>query len=170
MRYRILMAGALALGIFVGGETGAAELKLAFVDVKSAIENTKDYREGLQRLEGIKKTKQKELGALRDRIAKMEKDLFSQSMAMSPERLSRKQQGLNDLKKDFKRKQQDAQEMLLLEKTRLNRGIFKKFYDVVRNYGKKQGYDMILPKSSVLFGSSSHDVTAQVTKLLDSSK
>lgn len=170
MRYRIFMAGILALGIFTSGQLCAAELKIGFVDVKSAIENTKQYRVGQQQLETIKKTKMKELKVLKDRITRMNKDLNSQSMAMSPARLSMKQQTLNDMKKDFKRKLQDAQEAMSFERNRILSGINTKFGREIRAFGKKNGYDLILTRPSVLYVSPAHDVTTQVTRLLDSSK
>lgn len=170
MQYRMLMVAILALGVFTSGQVIAAELKIGFVDVKSAIENTKQYRAGQQQLEDIKKTKQKELEALKDRLTRMDKDLTSQSMAMSPDRLSRKQQDINDMKKDFKRKLQDAQEMMTLERNRILQGINTKFGKKIREFGKKNNYDLILTRPSVLYVSPSYDVTAQVTKLLDSGK
>lgn len=166
MRYRMMMAGFLALVLF-SGQAIAAEMKVGYVDVKSAIENTKAYRDGLQRLEGLKNQKQKDLSTLRNRITKAEKDLFNQSMAMSQDMASKKQQDLNDLKKTFKRQQQDAREALMMEKNRLDQGVLKKFYDAVRAYGKAQKYDMILPSSSVIYGSDAHDITSKITQILD---
>jgi len=170
MRYRIVMAGILALGIFTGGQLGAAELKIGFVNVKSAIEDTKQYRAGQRQLEDIKKVKLKELEDLKSRITRMDKNLTSQSMAMSPERLSMKQREINSMKKDFKRKLQDAQEAMSLERNRILQGINTKFGKKIREFGKKNGYDLILTRPSVLYVSPSHDVTAQVTRLLDSGK
>jgi len=170
MQYRMLMAAILAMGVFTIGQVSAAELKIGFVDVKSAIENTKQFRAGQQQLEGIKKTKQKELKALKDRITQMDKDLASQSMAMSPDRLSRKQQDINDMKKNFKRKLQDAKEIMTLERNRILQGINTKFGREIRKFGKKNSYDLILTRPSVLYVAPKHDVTAQVTKLLDTGK
>jgi len=152
------------------GQVSAAELKIGFVDVKSAIENTKQYRAGQQQLEGIKTVKQKELKDLQNRITQMDKDLTSQSMAMSPDRLSRKQHDINDMKKDFKRKLQDAQETMALERNRILQGINTKFGKKIREFGKKNGYDLILTRPSVLYVAPRHDITAQVTKILDSGK
>ncbi len=170
MRYRILVTAMLVMGVFNSGLLHAAELKVGFVDVKSAIENTKQYRAGQLQLEGIKKARMKELKAIKDRIAKMNKSLASQSMAMSPENLSRKQQGVNDLKKDFKRKLQDAQESMSLERNRILSGINTRFGKEIRSFGKKNGYDFILTRPSALYVSPAHDVTAQITKRLDASK
>jgi len=170
MKIRLLMSGVLALSLLVASEATAAELNVVFVDVKTAIENTAKFREGLQHLEGIKANKQKELESLRDKINQMDKDLLNQSMAMSPEKLSQKQQGLDDLKTDFQRKLQDAQRAMELEKNRLLQGVYTKFGEKIQEFAVKKGYDYILTKPSVLYVKPVHDVTAEVTKLLDESK
>jgi len=142
-------------------------LNVVFVDVKSAIENTVQYRVGLKRLESIKNAKQKELELLRDQINQMDKDLLNHSMAMSPDKLSEKQREINNKKKDFQRQLQDAQEVMTTERNRLLQGINVKFGKKVRELGKKRGYDYILTKPSVLYVKDVHDITAEVTKLLD---
>lgn len=167
MKIRMFIPGMLALSMLFASGASAAELKIVFVDVKSAIENTAKFREGLQHLEGIKKDKQKELETLRDKINQMDKDLLNQSMAMSPDKLSQKQQEVDDLKTDFQRKLQDAQRAMELEKNRLLQGVYTKFGKKIQEYAAKKGYDYILTKPSVLYVKPSLDVTAEVTKLLD---
>jgi outer membrane protein len=170
MKIRMLIPGALAISLLTASAAGAAELKIVFVDVKSAIENTAQFHQGLQQLEGIKNKKQKELDALREKINKMNKDLLNQSMAMSPDALSQKQQQLDDLKTSFQRKLQDAQRQMDFEKNRLLQGIYTKFGKIVKAYAAKKGYDYILTKPAVLYVKPSLDKTDEVTKLLDSNK
>ena len=170
MKIRMLVPGMLAFCLLLTSGASAAELKIVFVDVKSAIENTAKFREGLQHLEGVKNSKQKELEGLRDKITQMDKDLLNQSMAMSPEKLSQKQQKVDDLKTDFQRKLQDAQRAMELEKNRLLQGVYTKFGKKIEEFATKKGYDYILTKPSVLYFKPELDVTAEVTKLLDASK
>ncbi|MDQ6957033.1 MAG: OmpH family outer membrane protein, partial [Mariprofundaceae bacterium] len=137
MIFRILSAGILMFGLLVSSNVYAGELKVAFVDVKSAIENTAQYRNGLKTLEKMKVSKQKELESLRDKISQMDKDLLNQSMAMSPDRLAGKQQAINNMKKDFQRKLQDAQDAMTAERNRLLQGINTKFGAKIRELGKQ---------------------------------
>lgn len=169
MKMKSLLGVILAIGVLPAVTATAADLKIGFVDVKSAVENTKAYQQGLKRLEAMTGKKQKELDGLREKIEQAEKDMLGQSMAMSPERLSQKQSELKDLRKLYSRKQQDAQEELMSEKNSLDQGVVLKFYKVVEGYGKKNGYDLILPNTQqlVLYGNPAHDVTADITKLLD---
>jgi len=170
MMFRVLSAGILAFTLLVSNTVYADELKIAFVDVKSAIDNTVQMRNSQKHLAKVKAAKQKELQALRDKISQMEKDLLNQSMAMSPAMLTEKQQAVNSMKKDFQRKLQDAQDALTAEQNRSAQGIYTKFGKKIRELGKQKGYDYILTKPSVLYVKPAHDITAEVTKLLDAAK
>jgi len=168
MKSLLLVSSAAAL--LLASTATAAENKIAYVDVKSAVENTKAYQQGMKSLEALKNSKQKELDALRMKINQSEKDIMGQSMAMSPERLAQKQNELKELRKTFARKQQDAQEELIGKKNSLDQSVISDFYDVVRSYGKQNGFDLILPKSTIIYSSNKLDITGEVTKLLDKKK
>lgn len=167
MKNRFFAGALLAALISSAGVAVAGETKIGVVDVRTAIQNTQSYQQGMKRIEALQNQKQKELDSLRTKIAQSEKDLMGQSMAMSPDRLNQKQQELKDLRKLFQRKQQDAQEELMGESQRLEQSIITKFYDVVRAYGKENGFHLVIPKSTVVYSMDSQDVTGEVTKLLD---
>jgi Skp family chaperone for outer membrane proteins len=95
---------------------------------------------------------------------------MGQSMAMSPDRLNKKQAKLKELRKSFTRKQQDAQEELLSKKNALDEGILMNFYDVVRTYGKDNHYDLLLQKSAMFYADPKYDITPKITKILDQKK
>lgn len=167
---RSMIALALLLGLASPLVAAATDLKIGYVDVKSAVENTQRYQQGIKSLSALKKKKEKVLDNLRSRIEQAQKDLLSQSMAMSQDRLAEKQRDIKDMRKNFSRQQQDAQEVLINSKNQLDQKILKRFYEVVRNYGKEQHFDMVLPKSSSIYFDASHDVTAEITKHLDADK
>lgn len=162
---RGLVAAAMMFGFAGSGQ--AADLKIGYVDVKSAVENTMAYQAGLKKLEALKNKRLKELDALRSKIDKAEKDVLSQSMAMSPDRLAAKQQELNDMRKSYTRSQQDAQEELSSEKNRLDMSVGAKLKTALQEYGKEGGYDLILPKPVMLYSNPKYDITAEITKRLD---
>ena len=169
MLKKIILSGVVA-SISMAWMVSAEASGIAYVDVKSSVENTKTYQNGIKHLEALKAQKLKELRALKAKIDQAEKDILGQSMAMSPERLSQKQSELKELRKSAARKQQDAQEELVGEKNRLDQKVVGDFYKVVRAYGKKKGYDLILPKSNMIYASPALDVTADITKILDQKK
>jgi len=152
------------------GSISAEAGKMGYIDIKSSVENTQDYQNGLKHLEALKAEKLKELRALKTKIDQAEKDILSQSMAMSPDRLAQKQNDLKELRKVAARKQQDAQEELVGEKNLLDQKVVGRFYEVARQYGQEHGFDLILPKSNMIYGSDALDITPEITKLLDQKK
>ncbi|MDQ6992104.1 MAG: OmpH family outer membrane protein [Mariprofundus sp.] len=170
MNKRMVVALMGASWLLFAGTAVAAELKIGYVDMKSAVENTADYQQGMQRLQALQNSKVKELRSLKEKINQGEKDLLGQSMAMSPDRLAQKQRELKEMGKNFQRKQQDAQEELGAEKNRLDIGIGAKFQKVITTYGKKGHYDMIMPRPVFLYVDPKLDVTGAITKLLDAKK
>ncbi len=146
----------------------ASENKVAVVDIKTAMENTKAYAAGIKRLEALQNKKKKELEAMRKRLTDLDKELQLQSMALSSDRQNAKQQELAQLKKTFDRKLQDASDELKAEKRKLDSRMIGKFYDVVRDYGKEKGFDLIIPKSTTIYTGKGLDITADITNILDS--
>jgi len=145
----------------------AAEIKIAYVDIKTALENTKAFTQAQKRMEAMQNKKKKQLEAMRKRVADLDKELQMQSMAMSNKHLASKQDELNRLKTNFDRELQDAGGELKREKRKLDNTMYVKFYDVVRAYGKKHNLDIILPKSATIYTNGTHDITADITKILD---
>jgi len=169
LKFRTWLAGAAILAAGQLSSVQAAELKIAYVDIKSALENTAEYKQGMKRLHALNDKKVKELKALKEKINKAEKELMSPSL-MSQEHLSKKQQRLKDLTKEFQRKQQDAQEELSAEKNRIDIATMNKFQKVIVAYGKEKHYDFILPKPVSLYANPALDITGEITKLLDAKK
>lgn len=157
----------LAVGLLFAAQASAADIKVATVDIKTAMENTKAYAAGIKRLEALQNKKKKELESLRKRLTDLDKELQLQSMTMSTETQNTKQQELGELKKKFDRKLQDASDELKGEKRKLDSRMISKFYDAVRAYGKEKKFDLILPKSTVMYTGPGLDITTDITKIMD---
>ena len=148
----------------------AAELKIGYIDIKSALESTAEYKQGMKRLKAISDKKVKALKVLKDKISQEEKDLMGQSLAMSQEKMAQKQRALQEKVKKFKRMQQDAQEELAAEKNRMDIASMTSFQKVMTAYGKEHHFDMLMPRPVFIYADPKHDVTADIIKLLDAKK
>ena len=158
---------AVSASLLLASQSFAAEMRIGYVDIKAAMENTNTYTQGIKRVEALQNKKKKQLEALRKRVTDVEKELQMQSMAMSNEHQAAKQQEFMRLKKEFDRELQDAGEELKGEKRKLDQAMYGKFYDVVRAYGKDKKFDIIIPKSATIFANPAYDITADITKMLD---
>ena len=167
LKIQALVASIAALSIFGFTSAQAAELKIGYIDIKTALENTAEYQSGMTKLKALRDKKLTQLKALKDQINRAEKDIMRQSLAMSQEHLSQKQRNLKEMGKKFQRAQQDAQEELAAMKNRMDIASMAKFQKVITKYGKAHHYDMIIPRPVFLFVDAKHDLTGDITKLLD---
>lgn len=148
--------------------TQAAELKIGFVDVKSAIENTQKYKDASSRLKSLVSNIENDLKALKDKMQTVKSEMSKGSMVWSPEKLQAKRDELTDLETSFKRKQEDGGSHVGRETRRLNEGVGEGLFKVISQYAKENGYDMILQKQPmVLYGQDQYDLTGEITKKLD---
>ena len=172
MKMKSLLGVILAVSLLPAAWANAAELKIGIVDLKTALQNTKEYQREQNRINASAMKKQKELDALQARIEKEKSELQTKAMMMTPERLSQKQSELNDLGKQYERKKQDIGDALAKEINRVQAAQFSKLNKVLSEFGKKGGYDLIIHKTQqipfILYSNPTHDVTAEITKLLDS--
>lgn len=167
LKIQALAASIFAFGTFGLATAQASELKIGYIDIKTALENTAEYQVGMKRLKALSAQKIKGLKAFKEKINQAEKNIMSQSLAMSPENMAQKQQKLKRMAKKFERMQQDAQEELGAEKNRLEIASMGKFQKVIIAYGKEHHYDMIIPRPVFLYADPKHDITGDITKLLD---
>jgi len=165
----MIAAGLLVCGL-LGGEASAAEMKIGYVDMRSAIENTASFKAGMHRLKVSLERQNKELKALAGKIQKAQTDLEGKAMAIKPERLATMQEEIAEMKKQQRRKQQDARDALTREKQRLDTGAAENFIQAVKKYAAKGNFDLILRKQTMLHGSPKYDITAEITKLMDAKK
>jgi len=165
-----IIAVCIAISCLWVSQSFASEMRIAYVDIKVSMENTKAYKQGVKRFEALQNKKRKQLDAKRKKLTDLDKELQMQSMAMTSEHLMEKQQELTRLKKEFDRDLQDATDELKGEKRQLDKTMFGKFYNAVKDYGKKHKFDIILPRSAIIYGSEPYDITADITKILDHSK
>ena len=148
----------------------AAEIRIAYVDVRAAIENTKEYQAGIEQLKALQTKRQKELDALRRRIEARQEELDKKAMVLSPEKLAALQEEIKGLRKQFERRREDAQEELRERMMQLNMRIMKRFHKVLEAFAKERGYDFVFGRPVLLYAAPQHEITGEITKRLDAAK
>ncbi len=167
LKLQALLASLAVVGIFGFSSVQAAELKIGYIDIKTALENTAEYQSGMTSLKALRDKKLTQLKALKEQIDRAEKEIMRQSLAMSQEHLAQKQRDLKEMGKKFQRAQQDAQEELAAKKNSMDIASMAKFQKVITTYAKSHHYDMIIPRPVFLYVDAKLDLTGDITKLLD---
>ena len=167
MRTWILAAAMMAA---TAGAASAAGLRIAYVDVRAAIENTKEYQAGIERLKALQARRRKELEALRRKMEAKQEEIDKKSMVLAPEKVATLEDELKDLRKQFERRREDAQEELREKKMQLDLRMMKRFRAVLESFAKERGYDFVFGRPVLLYAAPSHEITAEITKRLDAAK
>ncbi len=162
-----ILAAIGAVYVFGLGSIQAAELKIGYIDINSALESTAAHKQGMKRLKAFNDKKMKEITALNETITQEKKALLEQSLAMAPEKRAEKQRELQKKVTAFKRLMSDAQGDFATEKNRIDIASMTTLNKVMVDYAKKHHYDFLTPKRLFIYADPKHDVTADIIKILD---
>lgn len=140
-----------------------AEVKIGVVNVQKAV-LTSDYgKEMQQKLKAKFEPMSKEIEREANEIKKMETEMKNQDLAL---KLDAKQ----DRQREFRRKLRDHQDSVVAyrqklqaDNQKLRKPIIEKLSQVIKTYGKKNNYTVILQVTpGVLYGAEGVDVTDEV--------
>jgi len=167
--YRVL-GGLVLLAIFgqiIAVADAAAEVKIGFVDIQTAITETKQFKKSQMK---FRVELQKEKGIIDARKKKVEGmliELNKQANVLNPTLKKKKEESFLREKKDFERYVQDREEEFARkEKLALDK-ISKKMLEVLKQLGKQKQLTMVLEKKAAFYTDSTLDLTSLATKTYD---
>lgn len=143
-----------------------AEVKLGFIDMQKAIQETKEGKAAKKQLEGDFNKKKAELEKKEGELKKKFEDFEKKALALSNEVKAKQQQ---ELQMEMQKHQQlvAKSQMEIQKKERdLTEPIVKKVQGIIAKIAKDEGYTAILEKSEqlVLFAQPNIDLTDRVVK------
>jgi len=162
------IAGALLIGLMVS-PVFADEVKIGYVDLQRALNDSNagkrardEFKVQVDKAQASLKKQKDELDALREQLEK-------KSLVMKDEERRNMEKELARKGRDFERAYKDSQGDLQAKDNELTAGILRDLQKVIKEYGDKQGYTLILENSSnaVLYGAKDADLTDQIIKIYD---
>jgi outer membrane protein len=157
----------IAAWIAIAAPVGAQSVKIGYVDLQRALNESdagkrarEDFKVQVDKAQaGLKKQKE-EVEALREQLEK-------KALVMKDEERRNLEKDLGRKGRDFERAYKDSQAELQAKDNELTAGILRELQEVIRQYGDKEGYTLILENSSsaVLYGAKDSDLTEEVIKL-----
>ena len=142
-----------------------AELKIGYVDLQRALEETDEGKKAKAKLKSDFEKKQKELDARQEELKKMKADLDKQQSILKPEALQQKQQELQQkllaLQDTYMRLQKELQEREASETGR----IFKRMTTLIADIAQKEGVTFVFEKNTgILYAPPSLDLTNELIR------
>jgi outer membrane protein len=144
----------------------AADLKIGYVDLNKALNESDAGKKAVKNLEEIFKTKQSAIDDRQKEIKKLDEDLAKQTSILNPDVLKEKREEVEKLKRDFQRMVKDSEDEIEKKRTDFMDHIIKDLSELIRKTGEEEGYTLILEKaqSGVLYSPEKLDMTDKIIK------
>ncbi|HYA26416.1 MAG TPA: OmpH family outer membrane protein [Thermodesulfovibrionales bacterium] len=164
------------LAQFLAGTVFAAETaagtKVAYVDLRVALNESDAGKKAKIELESLIKSKQSVIDEKGKNIEKMKADLDKQSSVLSAEAKKSKEDEVERLVRDYQRLVQDSQNEVKKKEGELTGSIIKELREVVEKIGQDDGYSLILEnvEGIILYSRKDLDITERIVKIYNDQK
>ena len=163
----MLMVGFLGTSAYA-----AEEMKLGFIDMQKAIQETAAGKKAKKDLEDEFNKKKKDLEKKEADLKKMNDDLEKKALVLTDEMKQKKAQELQQEMLKYREVVAKSQMEIQKKERDLTAPIVEKLRAIVDDIAKKEGFTMVLEKSeqSVLWAKKDLDLTDRVIKEADKKK
>lgn len=160
----------LLCGLLLVPAVSLAEMRIAVLDPLQAIFETAEAKKRTGELESDIKSKEQEIGKLRDEIIAIEQRLKKDGMTMSQNEQKRLTDERDAKMLDFRSRTQLAQKRIEGEQQELLKIMEPKLKSALEALAKEKGYDLILNRQAALFVKEEVDITRAVTQKINQMK
>jgi len=167
---KLLLCCATTLLLYIQpSQLSAAELKIGYVDLGKALNDSKRGKEAKAELEALVKQKQSQIDELEKKINNQRAEFEKQAGALSEQARQEKQAQIEKAIQDYQKLVQEAQSEVEKKRRDLTAGIIKELKDIIEEIGRKEGYAIILESSEglILYSKEGLDLTNRVIKIYD---
>jgi outer membrane protein len=161
---------AAVMGSLALAATAQAELRVAVVDMQRALNECDAGKKAKEQVRAKFERSQNQLKKQQEDLERLKGDYDKKALVLKDEERRTLEKDLEGRTLEYKRKYEDFQRDLKQTDADLTSSIVQELYEVVRDYGEKNGYALVLEASSgVLFSNRSVDVTEEIVKLHNTS-
>jgi outer membrane protein len=162
-----LLCGSIGLA----REVGAADLKIAVVDMQRALNECDAGKKAKDQVKAKFEKAQDQLKRQREDLDRMKDDYDKKAIVLKEDERRTLEKDLETRTLDFKRKYEDFERDLKRTDSELTAGIVQDLYGVVHEYGESHAYSLVLEASSgvLLYSDKATDITDEIVKIYNSS-
>ena len=161
-RKPIFISAMLAAATFaVTIQAQAADIKIGVVDMPSLLQKSPQAQSASQEMAKKFDSRKKDLMAQQDKIKSLQDQLNKNGAVMSASQLQDSQTQLDELQRDFTRKQSDYLDDVNMERNSVLSRLQQEVLKAVQEFAQSQKYNLIVG-DGVFYKDNSVDVTDQV--------
>ena len=163
--------GAAMLAVVVVTVPARAELKVGVVDMQRALNDCEAGKKARDQVKAKFEKAQDQLKRQREDLDRLREDYDKKAVVLKEEERRNLEKDLENRSLEFKRKYEDFQRDLKRTDSELTAGIVDELYGLVRDYGQKHGYSLVLEASNgaLLYNDKATDITDEIIKLYNAS-
>ncbi|MCM8757045.1 MAG: OmpH family outer membrane protein [Candidatus Omnitrophica bacterium] len=149
------------------GSLALAEGKIGYVDLQKVFQNYNRAKDNERKFKQEVESQQKEINKLQDEIKKEQEDLEKKKEVLKTEERQKREERLRGMLQDFSGRWKEVNERLDRRREELEKECIDEIIKVAREYGKKQGYSLILDSRVVIYGPEASDLSEEILKILN---
>tara|TARA_R110002096_G_scaffold296007_2_gene490400 strand:- start:1836 stop:2300 length:465 start_codon:yes stop_codon:yes gene_type:complete len=144
-----------------------AESKIGYVNFGKLMEKSQQGQAVRKALESEFSSRDRQLGASRDAILKLEEKLKNDGSIMSEANRIELERDILSKKRDHNRMRDEYREDINIRRNEEISALQKKVYEVIKKFSEQKNYDLVLTQA-VLYASPRVDITDQILQQLNS--
>ncbi|MEM9488487.1 MAG: OmpH family outer membrane protein [Myxococcota bacterium] len=165
--HRSLAIAFLGIALIIGGVVSAdanpgGSFKIGVIDFDKILTETAAGKRASQQFEKELKTKQQQLDKKQQDLQKYAVELEKQASVLKPDVVRKRQQELQKRYVELQQTYVTLERELAERRTRLITEIVKKARPIITDIAKKEGYDMIVDRSVVVWSDNTYNLTNKV--------
>ena len=164
-----VVAASVMIGLALAAPVRAEQMRVAVVDLQRALNECDAGKRAKESVRGKFEKAQDQLKKEREDLDKSREEFEKRAVLLKEDERRTRERELENRTLDFKRKYEDLQRDLKRTDAELTSGIVEELYGVVNDYGRQQGYTLVLESSSgLLYADKALDITDAIVKIHNS--
>ena len=154
--------------VLPAAQASAAELKVGYVNTQRIFRDAPTAVKAQKRIEAEFSKRDQDLQRMAKQLQALQESLEKNSVTMSESERRGKEKELNDLSREFQRRQREFREDLNLRQNEENAAIIEKANKAIKQLAESEKFDLIV--QDVVWVSPRLDVTDKIIKALSDGK
>jgi outer membrane protein len=157
---------AAAFVAYAGAAAAQDAVKIAVVDLDQVINATDQGKKAREELQGKQKQAEGQLKPMYERGKALAEEIQSKRFVLSEDALRQKQLDLAEIQSDLRAKGAELEGQFKVDYERLVGPLREKLLGIIVDFGKEQGYTLILERNTpgVVYSKEALDITEEVVK------
>ncbi len=167
MKYFVKIFVVTFLALICTYSNAQSEQKVAYLDMKYILNNSKAGKEAQDFLKDLFKKSQSQFSQKQNELRESEKDLLTKKTILSKEDYKKKTEELRKKVMTFQANRKTAGEKITKQRLEAKQALLKALNPILTSYVKENNISLVIDKQNVVIGNDELDITETIIKKLD---